>query len=84
MNLAQPDGNGYCVTDSLIITGSASNIPVICGINSGQHIYANFNGESDITIMITVGTSDTTARSWNIKITQLACDCPSLGNINYI
>jgi hypothetical protein len=78
LNLAQPDGNGNCVTDSLVVSGSASNVPIICGENSGQHIYVNFNGDSDIILMISTGVLASYARSWNIKITQLACDCPSL------
>ncbi|XP_064215815.1 uncharacterized protein LOC662365 [Tribolium castaneum] len=77
LNLAQPDGNGNCITDSLIISGGASNLPIICGQNSGEHVYINFNGDSDIILMIATGAL-TFARSWNIKITQLACDCPSL------
>ncbi|RZC37486.1 uncharacterized protein BDFB_014442, partial [Asbolus verrucosus] len=81
LNLAQPDGNGNCVTDSLIVTGGASNVPIICGENSGQHIYVNFNDDNDITLMIATGVLDSYARSWNIKITQLACDCPSLGKV---
>jgi hypothetical protein len=81
LNLAQPDGNGNCVTDSLVVSGSASNVPIICGENSGQHIYVNFNGDSDIILMISTGVLASYARSWNIKITQLACDCPSLGEV---
>lgn len=62
-----------------MVSGAASNIPIICGENSGQHIYVNFNGDSDILLMISTGALASFGRSWNIKITQLACDCPGLG-----
>lgn len=79
MILAQPDGNGNCVFDSVVITGSGSNVPIICGENSGQHMYLMANGNNSITIQITTSPLVSLARSWNIKITQIACDCPTQG-----
>ncbi|XP_060535593.1 uncharacterized protein LOC132707687 [Cylas formicarius] len=76
--LAQPDGNGFCVTDSMVITGSASNVPILCGENSGQHIYLNFNGNDSIIISITTSATADLERIWSFKATQLACDCPTL------
>lgn len=78
-NLAQPDGNGNCVYDAMYVTGGASQIPIICGENSGQHIYVNFNGDSDIVIRIETSAAVSLARSWNLKIIQLGCACPTLG-----
>ncbi|KAJ8970577.1 hypothetical protein NQ314_001101 [Rhamnusium bicolor] len=78
LTLAQPNDNGTCVTDALIVTGGASNVPVICGENSGQHIYVNFNGASDI--VISISTSGALAsRAWNIKVAQIGCNCPTRG-----
>ncbi|XP_018563924.1 uncharacterized protein LOC108905523 [Anoplophora glabripennis] len=76
-NLAQPNDNGSCVTDALIITGGASNVPVLCGENSGQHIYVDFNDANNIILTISTSTSSIASRAWNIKIAQIACNCPN-------
>ncbi|XP_030765764.1 uncharacterized protein LOC115889828 [Sitophilus oryzae] len=76
--LSQPDGNGNCIYDSMVITGSGGNIPVICGENSGQHIYLTFVGNNSITITISTSSSVDLERSFNLKVTQIACDCPTL------
>ncbi|KAJ8954031.1 hypothetical protein NQ318_004324, partial [Aromia moschata] len=79
--LAQPDGNGYCVTDSFVVTGSGSNVPILCGENTGQHIYLMVNNGSNIQLTISTSSSVTLGRSWSIKVTQIACDCPTLAPI---
>ncbi|GJQ88053.1 hypothetical protein Trydic_g12974 [Trypoxylus dichotomus] len=76
--LAQPNANGNCVTDSINIIGGASTIPPLCGENSGQHIYLNFNGDADINIIVTTSSGAAIPRSWNIKIAQIAYDCPTV------
>ncbi|XP_050301592.1 uncharacterized protein LOC126739816 [Anthonomus grandis grandis] len=76
--LAQPDGNGNCVDDSMVVTGSGEDVPIICGDNSGQHIYLNFVGNNSITITITTSSTVDLERSYNFLITQIACDCPTL------
>ncbi|XP_019870330.2 uncharacterized protein LOC109598852 [Aethina tumida] len=73
LSLAQPDGNGYCVTDSVQVVGGASTVPIICGENSGQHMYVYFNGDSDIKIIVS---ANSIGRSWSIKVAQIGCDCP--------
>nr|XP_023015130.1 uncharacterized protein LOC111504687 [Leptinotarsa decemlineata] len=65
----------------MIITGAASVVPVICGENSGQHIYLTVDGTNPIQIVISTGTTVTLGRSWNIKVTQIDCDCPTLAPI---
>lgn len=77
LSLAQPDGNGYCVTDSVQVVGGASTVPIICGENSGQHMYVYFNGDSDIKIIVS---ANSIGRSWSIKVAQIGCDCPWKGN----
>lgn len=77
--MAQPDGNGNCIFDALYVTGGASNVPIICGENSGQHIYVNFNGDNDITLRIDTSSAVALARSWNLKIAQIGCACPTKG-----
>ncbi|KAL1517806.1 hypothetical protein ABEB36_001529 [Hypothenemus hampei] len=75
LNLAQPNANGTCATDALTVTGGAATVPIICGENSGQHIYVDFNGNASIVITIYVRSS-VISRSWNIKIAQINCNCP--------
>nr|CAH7743150.1 unnamed protein product [Callosobruchus chinensis] len=77
MSLAQPNATGVCTTDALIITGGAGNVPVICGENTGQHIYVDFNGNDNIIMTLTTGASSNLGRNWNIKVTQIACACPT-------
>lgn len=77
--MAQPDGNGNCIVDSMIITGSGSNPPILCGENSGQHMFLAVSGTDPITITITTSATLLLERSWHIKVTQIACDCPTLG-----
>lgn len=63
----------------MYVIGGASQVPVICGENSGQHIYVDFNGNSDIQIIIDTNSAVSFARSWNLKIAQIGCDCPTRG-----
>lgn len=80
-SLAQPNANGTCNTDAMYVIGGASQVPVICGENSGQHIYVDFNGDSDIQIIIDTNSGVSFARSWNLKISQIGCDCPTRGKL---
>lgn len=37
--IQQPNSEGHCITDQLVISQSAhdENLPKLCGLNSGQH-----------------------------------------------
>ncbi|KAF5299667.1 hypothetical protein FQA39_LY11462 [Lamprigera yunnana] len=76
-NLAQPNGDGTCVNDALLISGSGSNIGRICGENTGQHIYLDFNNANDIIVNVFTSAAVTFGRQWNLRIAQIGCDSPS-------
>lgn len=78
LHLAPPNGDGFCLTDSVQITGGASRVPTICGDNSGQHVYVDFNGESPITISVATSSTYTFNRQWQFQLAQLACASPTL------
>ncbi|CAK1588200.1 unnamed protein product [Parnassius mnemosyne] len=78
MVLAQPNGDGVCATDSITITGGNTVVPPICGDNTGQTLFVDFNGNTAITITVTATMATTFARRWNIRLIQLGCDCPGI------
>ncbi|KAK7864646.1 hypothetical protein R5R35_012418 [Gryllus longicercus] len=77
-SLASPDFNGVCATDFFTVTGGSSIVPRICGENTGQHIYVDFD-EGAVPIQLSVDTTASVAfgRRWNIKVMQIPCDSPS-------
>lgn len=79
MRLAGPDANGTCTSDVMVVVGGASIVPVICGENTGQHMYVDFNGNTSITVSISTSGSTSVSRAWNIKIAQINCNCPFRG-----
>ncbi|XP_057653655.1 uncharacterized protein LOC130892311 [Diorhabda carinulata] len=74
--LSQPNATGVCTTDALYVTGGAGLVPVLCGDNTGQHIYVDFNGNENIQLIVTTSGSGF-SRSWNFLVTQIACACPT-------
>ncbi|KAK5640484.1 hypothetical protein RI129_011295 [Pyrocoelia pectoralis] len=76
-SLAQPNGDGVCANDALIISGGAANLGRICGDNTGQHIYLDFNNGSNIDINIFTSSAITAGRQWNLRVAQIGCDSPS-------
>ncbi|XP_055610083.1 uncharacterized protein LOC129757023 [Uranotaenia lowii] len=74
LTLAQPDGDGNCLTDVLTITGGSTQVPNICGENSGQHVYVNFAEANPITIRVSTSGSNTLSRQWSFELSQIACD----------
>jgi len=74
LTLAPPNGDGICNRDAITITGGSSYVPPICGINSGQHVYVDFDGTSSITVNIAASSSFTFGRKWHIMVTQIDCN----------
>ncbi|KAL3283752.1 hypothetical protein HHI36_017921 [Cryptolaemus montrouzieri] len=75
--LAQPNPVGVCNSDSLVIVGGGGSVPTICGDNTGQHIYLDFNGNSTIEMITSTLDGLNVGRNWNYRITQIACACPT-------
>lgn len=80
-SLAPPSGDGICNTDVISITGSATNVPSLCGENSGQHLIVDFAGTNPINIAIKTTSSYTFGRHWNIHIAQINCDSEYRGKL---
>lgn len=79
LSLVGPNGDGLCNTDAIQITGGASNVPTLCGENSGQHVVLDFDGTNPIQISIAATSSFTFGRHWFIRTTQLNCDSANRG-----
>lgn len=81
LSLAGPSGDGICNTDVIQITGGATNVPNLCGENSGQHVVVDFDGTNPISITIAATSSFTFGRHWFIRATQINCDSSMRGII---
>lgn len=73
-SLAQPSGDGVCNVDYMSVTGGSSRVPRICGDNTDQHIYVNFNGDAPITVAIYTTGSVVHPRRWYLKMSQINCN----------
>jgi len=62
---------GDCSIDTFSVTGSQYSSPQICGINTGQHIFADVTSEC-VKPAFRFGVSNT-QREYRIKITQYLC-----------
>ncbi|XP_063697912.1 uncharacterized protein LOC134828854 [Culicoides brevitarsis] len=71
--LAQPSGDGSCTFDYMSVTGGNSRVPRICGENTGQHIYVDFNGDAPITVTIYTSSVYTLERRWYLRMSQINC-----------
>jgi len=71
-----PNG-GECTTDKIEVTSTVTGfVPTICGDNAGQHLYIPMgsSGSSDTaTVKITTGGTSTTARTYDILVSQIPC-----------
>ncbi|EZA49837.1 hypothetical protein DMN91_005680 [Ooceraea biroi] len=71
---AQPNATGWCDFDVFLVSGGSSTVPRICGENTNQHVYVDFNGATPITISVDTNADYAFDRRWNIRIQQIACD----------
>jgi len=58
-----------CVEDRFSITGTNGATPVICGMNNGQHMIVDTDGQTCVKAMFSFG-SATTQRQYNIHVVQ--------------
>ena len=82
--VAAPTGAGVCTGgaqdqvsfDSPTGTALPADPPVICGTNTGQHLYIDQGQSSTASVVtLTLGTG-TSSRTYRIKATQIECDSP--------
>ncbi|XP_045128961.1 uncharacterized protein LOC123514814 [Portunus trituberculatus] len=78
LELAGPDDTSTCSIDTFTFVGTAgANPTVICGDNTGQHMYLDM-GSGNGAARINIATTSTNAsRTWRIKVTQFPCDSAS-------
>lgn len=73
--IAQPT-LGTC-SDTFVVGGSTNVVPVICGVNTGQHMYLGVPSSAvtptDVQLMFNFASGIAATRSWNIKIAMLPC-----------
>ncbi|XP_071538252.1 uncharacterized protein [Panulirus ornatus] len=74
MRLQGPDNTSQCSHDTFTFVGTAgANPTVICGDNSGQHMYLDLAGGTGAARINIATTTNTFSRSWRIKVTQIPC-----------
>ena len=71
---------GQCRTDTFTV--SNSEVPILCGTNTGDHLYFDATTECHSLDFqfgnVANGVTSLANRAWNIKITQYSCDFPNL------
>ncbi|XP_064489991.1 uncharacterized protein LOC135401482 [Ornithodoros turicata] len=70
--------SGECTYDTFSVTGqdASSPVPVICGINHGQHMYVNV-GQPGASVQLRMSLAPkSTQRAWKIRVTQIPCNSP--------
>ncbi|CAL4098461.1 unnamed protein product [Meganyctiphanes norvegica] len=75
LELSEPEMDGQCVKDVFLVTGGISSPPLICGYNSGQHMYVEVDsagGSLHLTVYRSATSPET--NNWNIKVSQISCN----------
>ncbi|KAF7286637.1 hypothetical protein GWI33_004670 [Rhynchophorus ferrugineus] len=80
LDLARPT-NGTCQTERLIISGQNDNdqIPILCGYNTGQHVYVDVS-QVDGPLQIMVLSTNGTQKRFKMRICQYTDTCSSSQN----
>ncbi|XP_004524132.1 uncharacterized protein LOC101453132 [Ceratitis capitata] len=78
--------DGDCVDDQFVVSGQNINfvVPILCGINTGQHIYVDVSNSFERKIYISFITKMAVGqRTFNIKIIQLESDLAPEGCLQF-
>ena len=70
------DGANHLCVDSFVASGTSGlSSPVICGLNTGEHIYVEMGSAATDTasLQFTFGTATSTIRNFELKATQIPC-----------
>ena len=60
--------------DSLTVTGQTGvNPPVICGTNTGEHMYVEVGSLAADSVSLAFSVAGTTNDQWNIRVSQIPC-----------
>jgi len=71
-------GRGRCDTDSFAVSvAGGSSSPVICGTNTGQHMYIDVPTDCAL-LSFHLADGVSTTRQWAIEVTQFSCDYENL------
>jgi hypothetical protein len=70
-HLSHPNMHGQCVQDSFSVSSPGKVPPVICGENSGMHMYVEADGMTCNSLSFSWMTYN--SQRWNIKISQIEC-----------
>jgi len=68
------DTHAICQDSFTVTSTNRPGIPVICGKNTGQHMYYEVGADTTSTLGFTFGTKIAGTRTFEIKITQYTCD----------
>ncbi|XP_042885176.1 uncharacterized protein LOC122261544 [Penaeus japonicus] len=73
--LSGPDATEQqCLTDRFSVAG-ASSLPIICGVNSGNHMYVDLGRGTTTPASLTFVTMGPSFdRKWKVKVTQIPCN----------
>ncbi|XP_055678018.1 uncharacterized protein LOC129786801 [Lutzomyia longipalpis] len=69
----RPPVDGSCTDDQFIVSGNNLNsfIPIICGINTGQHMYVDVSDSASRMMFLSMLSAVSDARAFSVRITQL-------------
>ncbi|XP_039450317.1 uncharacterized protein LOC120429171 [Culex pipiens pallens] len=69
-----PPREGNCLEDQLIVTvqNTHRTYPILCGINSGQHLYLQVDREYSHFLYLTAVSNSDEPKAFNIRIIQLS------------
>lgn len=79
-SLAQPTGDGNCVTDYFTVEGGLTTVPRICGENTGQHVYVDVKRGLPASIIVATTATNTFNRRWQLRVVEVKCLSKYRGN----